>query len=415
MVSQFISDVGAVARHPVAAFMGGRIGAQKAAFRMKGIRKRKLGIQQAKLNLKKFKVGELSLSKGFGGARTLEANKPINMARRAGRRVTQAKLYREMKIGAMLRKHGLVTAGTVAALGVGAHLLNQKRKELSLANADGQPKQVVKQFVQNNDITVPEQQDPDMMCDATAIAVAQIFDLDLSGCSSADEGTELICSTCNKFIQLFQQVQQELSQCQQQCDEHAETIDQMNQDQNPVDENGQPVDPDVDENGNSINPDENDIDGEGDPQGQQDDPPGDTAPNSKPKPKPAFGKAKSKSSLAAGFDSIDGRTLKLAAENRKMKINQLAAEGILTPHAARMLADKYTSTKALTLSLSSDDESPDNFDFVLDTLRQNGPIINYGESAMSDQTRFRPLEMSHGNKKPKNIMVEDAESRQKGK
>ena len=101
--------------------------------------------------------------------------------------------------------------------------------------------------------------------------------------------------------------------------------------------------------------------------------------------------------FSASLDTspIPQKALKLVCTAREIQINQMIADGYITPHTAKQLKQDYCTPKALSLALSMDDESSDGFDKVCNTLVKNGKVITFGERS-GEQTGLSTMDASDG-------------------
>lgn len=105
--------------------------------------------------------------------------------------------------------------------------------------------------------------------------------------------------------------------------------------------------------------------------------------------------------------SFNDATIKVATENRELKIGQLINTGKITPAVGEELKKIYTTKDNITLSLSSEDST---FDKMVEALSKNESVVKTGE-----KTGQQTLELSDPNKggDERNYLIEDAEKRQK--
>ncbi|HOM61918.1 MAG TPA: phage protease [Anaerohalosphaeraceae bacterium] len=95
--------------------------------------------------------------------------------------------------------------------------------------------------------------------------------------------------------------------------------------------------------------------------------------------------------------------VRLASENREMKLNTLVAAGRITPAVKEKLAKRYVETGALQLSMSKGD---DGFDELVKILAENDPVI------LKEHTSAQTLELSGGPTRTNyNPLIADAERR----
>ncbi len=105
--------------------------------------------------------------------------------------------------------------------------------------------------------------------------------------------------------------------------------------------------------------------------------------------------------------SFNDATIKVATENRELKIGQLINTGKITPAVGEELKKIYTTKDNITLSLSSEDST---FDKMVEALSKNEAVVKTGE-----KTGQQTLELSdpHKGGDERNYLIEDAEKRQK--
>lgn len=275
----------------------------------------------------------------------------------------------------------------------------------------------------------PEVDDPEVPVDQTSLQIAEMLNLDLSTCTNTESGTKVVVDAIYKLIEQYQECVQENADLQGQIQQHEQDQqDQLDQQQQgQVDENGNPIPPDPNDP-NAVDPnDPNAVDENGDPLPPEEENPDDIQPQpntglpnqgppaKKPNPFAAKGKkpapknnpfAKKSKGIAASFPAS---VMKMASENRIMKLNNLASAGIINGEVYKDLKKKFVSNDSITLSLSQDD-GDDSFDLFLSMLEKNGPVINYGENS-AGHTNL--VELALSNSKPvKSPLVADAESRQ---
>lgn len=223
--------------------------------------------------------------------------------------------------------------------------------------------------------------------DQTAQSIADILGLDITTATDSLAATNIVVDGVLRFIELYQECQQELTEAQQQLQESQ---------QPEVDENGNPVG-EVDENGNPVDPNTPPVDPNAAPPVNPNAPPPaqkQLPVSGKPKVAPPAAKpnpfAKKKPPIQASFSP---QVMKLALGSRQRQLLQLAEEGYITPDVLKIWTNKYCSNDALALSLS--DENADDFDFQVETTIRNGRVIDYGEKT-PDQSAMRELVMAHG-------------------
>ena len=124
-----------------------------------------------------------------------------------------------------------------------------------------------------------------------------------------------------------------------------------------------------DETGESDGPMDDEQNEEGEEEEEQ-------APQDYPAAKPP----QKKKGFSAAFDTAPSKkALSLAADGRRMKLQQLAIQGYITPVVAKELTQEYCSVGALSLALSLDSDTLDDFDKVCNVLQRNGKVVRFGE------------------------------------
>jgi len=99
--------------------------------------------------------------------------------------------------------------------------------------------------------------------------------------------------------------------------------------------------------------------------------------------------------------------VRLATENRSMKLNALAAEGRITPAQRDKLVKDWATPEAVTLTLSAGRDGED-FERLLEVLRLAEPVVRMGEKT-GPQTVA--LSDSRKSTQPENPVVANAEAR----
>jgi hypothetical protein len=97
------------------------------------------------------------------------------------------------------------------------------------------------------------------------------------------------------------------------------------------------------------------------------------------------------------------KMLSMAKDNGKMKLNSLIASARITPAVAKKFEERYLSDKAVALSLSS--KGTDDFDFVLEALKENDPV------ELKEQTGAQVLELGGNGGKKTNVIADDMAKR----
>lgn len=255
----------------------------------------------------------------------------------------------------------------------------------------------------NNPIE-PQQHEDDVI-DQTAQSIANIFGLDLTTASDAQEATELVTNAVYRFIELYQECQEELTEANSQLSQLRE--------ENGLDADGNPIQDPNNPDPNAPVPDPDDptqqLPGQPPAVPQQGVPPQQQQPGAPPQGKPSpFGKKPQpgapapaagkkpnpfakKQPIAASFTPA---VLKMAHSSRRNEILSLAEAGCCTAEIANEMIRDYCNENALSLSLSGDG-SPGAFEREISRLQRNGKVIHYGEQT-GEQTQHRALEMSHG-------------------
>lgn len=269
---------------------------------------------------------------------------------------------------------------------------------------------------------VEQQQDADDAADMTARALADIYGIDLSTVGDAQEATELVVNATYRFIELYQECQQELAESNSQLAELRE--------QNGLDEDGNPIQDPNNPDPNAPVADPNDptqqlpgqppaVPPQGLPPQQQQKPVG--KPGFPPKqqtggapPAKKPNQFAKKPPIAASFTPA---VMKMAHGSRRQQIMELARDGYCIPEVANEMVREYCSESALSLSLSGDG-SPDAFDREISRLKRNGKVLDYNEKT-EQQTQSRAiLEMSHGpgiEQPASNPLLADANARKDNK
>ena len=84
--------------------------------------------------------------------------------------------------------------------------------------------------------------------------------------------------------------------------------------------------------------------------------------------------------VAASLDEtpkFSNTVIKMAAKGRIGEVRGLVAEGYLTPAAGKKILDKFATDKAIGLSLSMEDS--DGYEEMVEVIRSNGPVVVMGE------------------------------------
>lgn len=108
-----------------------------------------------------------------------------------------------------------------------------------------------------------------------------------------------------------------------------------------------------------------------------------------------------KKKKAAAAAPMSASLIKLVSNSRNTIVDGLVSEGKITTAVGKKLKAKYCSKDSLTLSFSQKSgDVEDDFDDVIDALKDNEPVISFGE-----KTKGQVLP------KGGNVLIADAESR----
>lgn len=95
--------------------------------------------------------------------------------------------------------------------------------------------------------------------------------------------------------------------------------------------------------------------------------------------------------------------MKLAKENRTIKLNKLVEEGKVTPAVVKSLSELFTTEDALALSLSKEED--DSFDKLIVALSKNNVV------ELTEKTKGQTIALSDPLKGVENPLIKDAENR----
>ena len=108
---------------------------------------------------------------------------------------------------------------------------------------------------------------------------------------------------------------------------------------------------------------------------------------------------------AADKPEPDPLLIKLALENRHVKLAQLVQAGRITPAVKDKLVEQFATEKTLALSLRSGRD--DKFDALIAILAENDPV------ELKEQTGPQTLQLAHPAHPSSNLLIADAERRAK--
>ena len=111
-------------------------------------------------------------------------------------------------------------------------------------------------------------------------------------------------------------------------------------------------------------------------------------------------KKKQGSSAPAVAASHTMTTMKLMAENRKMKLDSLVEKGHITPAVAARLGTQFVAEESLALSLSGSGKS-DGFDELVEALKEN-KVVAFGERTGAQSI----IQLSDDNRTDKTTSIE---------
>ena len=209
---------------------------------------------------------------------------------------------------------------------------------------------------------------PDIPMGNPVDTIAQMLGLDLTNAVSQDQQGQIV-------VQAVEQLVLKLHELTGAPDDDGQQVDDQDNDQFADDETGNPDGPTDDEQTEEGQDEETEAPQEQPPSPQ---------PNQK------------KKGFAAAFDTAPSKkALSLAADGRKMKIQHLAIQGYITPIIAKELTLEYCSVGAVSLALSLDSDTPDDFDRVCNVLQRNGKVVRFGEVSGA-QTELSYMNASDG-------------------
>lgn len=247
---------------------------------------------------------------------------------------------------------------------------------------------------QDEQVTEPIEK-PQMQADNTAVAIADILGIDLSGAQNADIATRVVVDGVQALVIELHDAVQALNELDAE-DEEME---------------GEEGDEEMPEEGEE-------GDGEEMPEDEateeEEIPEAEAPPVIAKKKKPPFGKGVSASNDEISVDfSIPPRMIEMGIKGRQAEIRSLVANGNILPAAARLLEARWANKKAISLSLSSDDpDTDDGFYSVIESLKLSQQV-DYKEKTGS-QDKFKTLRQTSldgDNANSFNPMLEDAVAR----
>ena len=223
------------------------------------------------------------------------------------------------------------------------------QRNQQVARPNGAPQQQV--MGGQNQLQENAPLNPDIPMGNPVDTIAQMLGLDLTNAISQDQQGQIVVQAVEQLVLKLH----ELSGI-------PDSADQPN-DEQPDEEFAE------DETGESDGPMDDEQNEEGEEEEEQ-------APQDYPAAKPP----QKKKGFSAAFDTAPSKkALSLAADGRRMKLQQLAIQGYITPVVAKELTQEYCSVGALSLALSLDSDTLDDFDKVCNVLQRNGKVVRFGE------------------------------------
>ena len=108
--------------------------------------------------------------------------------------------------------------------------------------------------------------------------------------------------------------------------------------------------------------------------------------------------------------SFNDATIKVATENRELKVGQLINTGKITPAVGEELKKIFTDKEHITLSLSSEDSI---FDKMVEALSKNETVVQTGEHTGAQTLELGDPLKSNSDTELDNPLTRDADKRQK--